>query len=182
MSQGQPSVGFRAGRAFARRLGLRDRAPVFRDDGGTPAFRAQRLAARWAPFWLVVRFLWLLPLIAIGAALFFAGAWVLCSAFLGEAFARSNSTLILLFAAVSGWQSMVGKKGSLGRGPLWFGGMMTSPSLGAHGFQGAWGAIATSFRGFFVCCYAAYALVFWIVALSVLWAERAPIVHFVLWG
>ena len=178
-----PTRAFRAGRRVAQSpivrgflSGSQRRRAAFRDDGGTPSYRSARAAARWAPFWLLVRFVWLFPLVAIGAAVFFVAAWVLCSAFVGEAFARSNWAFIVAFALVSGWQSLLGKKGSLGAGQLDFGRMAASPS------QGIWGAIATLFRSFFVWLYAGYALLFWTAALGVLWAERAPLWHFALWG
>jgi hypothetical protein len=142
-------------------------AQDFRDDGGTPAFRARQRAARFSPFWLAIRFLWLFPLIAIGAALVFFGLWLIVTALFGNAaFWTSSWELSALFSVAVAWPIMVGKQG-LGHGPI---GLPRGRPINT-----GWDALRVVLGSIGLSLYGAYVVLFWVLAVGLIWAERAVI-------
>lgn len=135
----------------------------FKDDGGTPAFRARQRASRMAPVWAVIRFVWLFPLVGTGALFVWFMLWTGAVLLAGPAWTHDNWVWLPLFAFGIVWKQVAVKEGGFGSGALDIRGMMNSPS------GGAWGAIATYFRSLFVLSYACYSIFFWLIFGVAVW-------------
>lgn len=142
----------------------------FRDDGGSPRWRAQKHAEAMRPVWAVIRFVWLFPLVGTGALFFWFVLWAGAMLILGAASVHQFWYWLPIISFGMAWEKIVRKGGGFGVGRLDFRAMTTSPSFGKPGFVGGWGVIATLFRSTFVWAYAGYSIFFWFMAGVVLWA------------
>lgn len=158
----------------------------FQDDGGAPGYRErmanQRVRAAiessdWGGLtlsertqfvlWGVVRFFWLFPLVGTAAIFISLLLWLCAIAFVGEDGMQGYWWAVPCMAFAISWEKIVEKSGGFGSGPLWFSGMMNSPS------KGMWGLVATGFRSLFVWLYLGYSLLFWMVVGIALWAWQS---------
>lgn len=123
----------------------------FRDDGGTPAWRAAHPPAPGP--WALIRFLFLFPLVATFGGLCFALFWIAAAILIGEPWASGNWGWLAAGAFLCA-ADLLRKGGGFGRGPL---GVMKNDKPIRSGFDAI-----TFFGGrLALYLYGSYAVLFW---------------------